>query len=213
MDEHEIEGYVDKAANAVAFEWPGVVDAEDLRQDIWVRLLESPKWQENVRDADPALKVDILKRLATQIASDCANDYERFSGNAFYGTNHVRYLLESGVLTIDRDELSTTSETLTEFIDTHDAYAALQSRSPQYSEIIWQCFVLKTFDKNTSTARSQLSRAVRAMTDLMNQANRRRVAEYEHGPGSRAVVSNEKARMLSQQTYSGGGEHFNTFAQ
>lgn len=213
MNNEGLNRAIEKASHSIALEWPGVIEADDLQQELWVKILESPKYMDQLISADPALRMDLLKRLAWQIAGQYVNDYELFSGNTFYGTDHVRNLLTAGILVIAREDLAEMKETLTEFMDSQEAFEALKNRTPRYSEIIWEAYVTETLNQTSASTRKTLSRAVYALTDLMNQAHRRRHAEYEEGPGTREVISNEEARVISQRQYKGNYSSYNTFAQ
>src|SRR5690606_36083807 len=75
----EFKEEIERASDYVARDWPGVLEAGDIVQEIWIRLLESPKAEKTLRGADPALRFDVLKRWGHQVASKYANDYELFS--------------------------------------------------------------------------------------------------------------------------------------
>lgn len=94
----EIANEVAKAARAVSFEWPGVIDAEDLQQEIWVKLLESAEYVNQLNAMDGTQRYAALKLIGNQVASSYRADYALFSGNIHYGTAEVRSLLESGIL-------------------------------------------------------------------------------------------------------------------
>ena len=212
MKTEELNKIIQKAAITVSYSWPGAIEADDLQQELWVKILESPKYMDQMVTSDPALRMELLKRLGMQIAGRYVNDYELFSGNAFYGTVHVRNLLDAGLLTIARADLADMKETLTEFLDLHEAFDVMKRSSREYAEIIWNVYA-NGDSPETGADKRRAQRAVRSLTDLMNQAHRRRFAEYEEGPGTRKVISNEKARIISQRQYSGHGDNHNSFAQ
>lgn len=203
MNTTELNKEVDKAAYSVADQWPGAIEADDLRQELWVKLLESVAYREQMTNAEPALRMELLKRMGRQIAGSYVNDYELFSGNAFYGTEHTRELLDAGILTVARSELGAMNETLTEFLDAQEAFTALKNRNRRYADVLWSAYAAGEIDRNSFSVRKTLSRAVKALTDLMNQAHRRRYAEYESGPGTREVISNAKARVISSTHWDG----------
>jgi len=215
----EFKEEIERASDYVARDWPGVIEADDIVQEIWIRLLESPKAEKALREADPALRFDVLKRWGNQIASKYANDYELFSGNAYYGTEHVRNLLKAGMLTVTRRDLGEMKETLTEFLDLHEAYDALKRqpvserrKAPGFAQLIWMAYVEGTLDRSNGYLRKELTRAITSLTDLMNQAHKRRFANHAEGPGSRKVISNEKARNISKSDLNDDNK-INAFAQ
>lgn len=192
-----------KAAKLVALDWSGVIEADDIQQELWVRVLESEKTLNAITNAESALRVDLLKRMGVQVASKYANDYEVFSGNIFYSSAHARRVLESGLLTATRQDLAEMDETLTEFLDLHEAFDALKRINQEQAQAIWADFVESSYDKSTSAKREKLRRAVNHLTDLMNQAYKRRMAGYEDGPGTREVMSNARARAISSTQWEG----------
>lgn len=206
----EFKEEIERAADYVARDWPGVIEADDIVQEIWIRLLESNKAVKALREADAALRFDVLKRWGQQIASKYANDYELFSGNVFYGTDHVRSLLKSGLLTISRWDLGEIKETLTEFIDLQEGFKYLKKTS-DYGQVIWDTYVEGIAPVESSEKR-QAQRAVRALTDAMNQAHKRRFSEYTEGPGTRQVITNERARIISKSDLNDDNK-INAFAQ
>ncbi|MDA3643815.1 hypothetical protein LZ318_11750 [Saccharopolyspora indica] len=207
----EFKEEVERAASYVARDWPGVIEADDIVQEIWIRLMESPKAQESLREAESALRFDVLKRWGKQVASQYSNSYELFSGNSYYGTDRVRSLLKSGLLTAARWDLGEMNETLTEFLDLHEGFDHLK-RTSDYGQVIWDEYVEGDYSKEKPSERMKLSRAVTALTDAMNQTHKRRFAEHAEGPGTRKVVSNEKARLISKSDLNEDNK-VNAFAQ
>ena len=203
MNTIELNKDIAKAAKAVALDWPGVIEADDIQQELWVRVLESEKTLNAITNSEPALRMDLLKRMGVQVASKYANDYEVFTGNIFYSSAHVRRVLESGLLTATRRDLAEMDETLTEFLDLHESFDVLKRINQEQAQAIWSDFVEANFDKTSPAARKKLSRAVNHLTDLMNQAYKRRMASYEDGPGSREVMSNARARAISSTQWEG----------
>ena len=203
MNTIELNKDIAKAAKAVSLDWPGVIEADDIQQELWVRVLESEKTLNAITNSEPALRMDLLKRMGVQVASKYANDYEVFTGNIFYSSAHVRRVLESGLLTATRRDLAEMDETLTEFLDLHESFDVLKRINQEQAQAIWSDFVEANFDKTSPAARKKLSRAVNHLTDLMNQAYKRRMASYEDGPGSREVMSNARARAISSTQWEG----------
>lgn len=229
---NEIKDDVKRAARTTAREWADVIDADDAEQEIWLRLFEK-KYLSDVAGMEKGSRVSVLEMIGHQIGLKYRDDYELFSGNHRYGTKQVRDLLEAGVLDRVADESlavwqlpesvvrqieRTDNETLTEMIDLFEGLKDLYRRSfkkdgekiHRYAEVI----VANYRDgEPIHTYRADLTRAVDALTVSMNNCHRRKVAEYEEGIGTRKVISNEKARVISQRQYSGRGNGYNSFAQ
>lgn len=201
------------ASKVVANQWPGVIQADDVEQELYLLLLERPGSVEKLATMTSEERRNSLVHVGHQIGSRYKNDYELFSGNCYYGTEHVRAILESGLLTVARRDLGDMKETLTDFLDLHEAFDALKNSNQNAAQIIWSMFAEKDYDLSTGKARMYLSRAVKSLTELMNQAHRRRSGEFHQGPGARKAISNEKARIISQRQYAGRNDGFNSFAQ
>lgn len=217
---------VKTAARTTAREWADVIDADDAEQEIWERLLDSSKnYVDQVAELTKWERIALLTKIGHQVGMEYRDSYELFSGNHRYGTDQVRVLLEAGVLNRVVDEAiplwelpesiiqkieRTDNETLSEMIDLFDGLRALSKRNEKYAR-----FILAEFrdGQPIHEHRRQLTRAVDALASAMNNSHRRQVAEYEQGPGTRKVISNEKARLISQRHYSGGTDGRNHFAQ
>lgn len=165
-------------AHKTASYWPGTIDADDVEQEISLRLLElSDDALERLDQSPHAGVMSTLRMLGMQIASDYRNDYESFSGNYRYSGEEVRSLLESGALVFS-DEL-----TATERVDLMAAMERLQETSPQYAEALFRRYAEGIPDRGKSDENARL-RAIRALTREMNRNFNRTTAEHE-GPALR----------------------------
>lgn len=202
MNYGELDAEIAKAAASVVNNWPGAIKADDLRNELWIKILESPRYQGQMEASEPALRMEFLRRMGRQIAGREVSSYELFSGNVFYSVDRVRGLLGVGMLTMSRRDLGGMWETLTDFIDLQDAFKHMQKVNPEYALAIWNNYVGGLVPDNGARER-KLQRAVGSLTDYMNQVHRRRYAEYEDGPGTREVVSNSRARAMTATQWSG----------
>lgn len=201
------------ASKVVANQWPGVIEADDVEQELYLLLLERPGSVEKLATMTSEERRNSLVHVGHQIGSRYKNDYELFSGNCYYGTEHVRAILESGLLTVARRDLGDMKETLTDFLDLHEAFDYMKRVSEEYAQIVWSYYVEGSYDTGTGARYERLRRAIRSLTELMNQAHRRRSGKFHQGPGARKAISNEKARIISQRQYAGRNDGFNSFAQ
>lgn len=186
---------ISRAAHIVARKWPGVIDADDVNQEIWVRLLSQ---KTSALDAlDPDARLRTLVRIGDQVAADYRNDHEVFSGNVYYGTDDVRALLKKGLLAKRREDLDAASETLTEFIDLHEGAVMLRNTQPQHAAVVSDVFLFGNEDDD----RKRATRAVDALTRCMNRVHTTRYAH--EGPGSRRAISNSAGRTAVSKDYNG----------
>jgi len=171
---------VERAAKDVARTWP-LLDWEDLRQEMWVFLLERPnQLAERMADENPGPK---LRKIAKQVATEGNSAYEFFSGQYEYGTDEVRGLLEMGVIVRPEET------TLIESTDLSSGMLALRSFNKNHFDVI----VNKYVHGIDPTHRKDVTRAIDSLTVLMNRVNlTNRYADHQ-GPGARKAVSNYDA--------------------
>lgn len=171
-------------AEQVAHKWRDVATADDLEQDIWVRLLESD-YAQKLAQFDKQARGATLARIANQVADKQRLDYDHFTGNFRYSANEVRVLLKNGVLTEER------VTTRTERLDLDEATAMLRERNPRYAEVIYKKYV----SGETIDARHVLTRAVDKLTECMNSVHNGRMARNGGVIGNRKVISSTRARI------------------
>lgn len=163
---------VSKAAKAVAKKWAGQ-DVEDLEQDIWLLLAESPNVVTDLLEQHDAVQLDWLVRIGHQEASKERSDYEVFSGQFLYSTDEVRGLLDSGGL----DSQNTWRAEVSDLLE------AFEGLAPAFQASVLGRYV-DGWLPETSAEKMRLSRAVAAVTSRMNRIGLERRRNYQ-GPGAR----------------------------
>jgi hypothetical protein len=179
---------VAKAARKAAYGWPEMVDADDVEQEIWVRLLESPGRAQLARRLPEDERVGLLTMIGRQASSDLRDDYDHFHGNYFYDRQEVVQHLENGALTND------TPCDDPEILDITEAMSGIRDR---HQILIRKRFVFGEFVGKTD--KDALGRAVTSLTRQMNRIHRNRQLPYEQGPGTRRVLSNGHARVITER--------------
>jgi hypothetical protein len=188
-----------KAAKSVAFEWPGVLEADDLEQEIYLYLIERPNDIEKLlNDFDDKQRLNAIKRIGHRIAAGERADYEVFSGNFKYSVDDVKRKLKwasnNGAtasirnLSMDND-LVNGMERLAEAHKPH--VAAIRSR---YFE-----GVIPTEGKD----KTLLSEALTALTTQMNRSHKQQFVDNPDGPGTRKVMSRAAAISHTNREYNG----------
>jgi hypothetical protein len=163
---------VETAARGSARKWP-TLDWEDVRQDVWVYLLENtPEMEKLLKEEDPSTQ---LRRISGQRAAMAADVYEFFSGQYEYGTDEVRTLLEMGLITNQE------AATLTESTDLSTGMLMLQSSNRSYFDLI----VNKYVHGVEPTHRKDITRSIDSLTVLMNRVNTSSRYTDHQGPGAR----------------------------
>src|SRR5690606_33892147 len=75
------------------------VEADDLTNDIVIRLLEGNKgYAVTLREMEIPQRTKTLNMIASQLASEARDTYEYFHGNFRYSVEEVRQLLRGGAL-------------------------------------------------------------------------------------------------------------------
>lgn len=174
------------ASERVARDWSSVTTADDVEQEMALHLLEK-KSATTLSEFDPPARRTALYRIGVQIAVQERIDYDHFTGNFCYSTKDVRGILESGALAEGREK------THTERLDLDEGSAMLRDRNPRYAELIAERY-LYGYEVDD---RKALTRAVDALTECMNSVNNGRSREYTDGPGTRKVISNAKAQVMT----------------
>lgn len=191
----EIAADVERSARKIAARWPGVVDADDLNQEVCLRLLTIKDYPKKLAGLDPAARVSVLDKIANQIASALRDEYEHWSGQSFYCYDEVQALLERHALTDERAEFEA------DRMDLFDGLISLYRASPAYGRIIADVHMLRE-PVGDSTRRTRLQRAVESLVKHMNRAHEDRVrAAPEPGPGSRKALPNSAAQAITGRSY------------
>ena len=186
----ELADLIGKAAKTVAYQWPTVVDEDDLQQDIYINLLESPGSVDKLLDDFEAKdRLNAIIAIGHKIASKERLDYEVFSGNFRYSVNEVKKLLEKQTFKDAKLGRTATSGDLLAGMD------RLQETAPQYAEIIHRKYVQ---GENVSAVDAERKRAERAVEALTTEMNRSFKNQPNAGPGSRTKISAAKARQISK---------------
>lgn len=86
---------IQKVARKAEADWPGLVEAEELVQDICIKVLESPATVAGLSAMDSDDRYRTLHKISQRLASKARTDYARFSGTFRFSVVEVRALLES----------------------------------------------------------------------------------------------------------------------
>lgn len=190
----EIHEDVTRAARATASSWPDVIEADDAEQEIWLNLLEtSEKNRTEIYELDEGARFALLKKMGSQIAQGYRDDYELFHGNFYYGTEHVREILDGVSLFSDEpQDVNPGSETATERADLKEALEVLYEKNPQYA-----VYIEADFRDNDPIHDhpEKLKRSIDALTKEMNRSHNRKRAKHADGPGTRKI----KTRWIDVQ--------------
>lgn len=195
--EEELKPAIRKASRSVAYQWPGIVEKDDVEQSIWAHLLERAGTVAKLMKMDDKARYRAIVGIGHQIASQERTDYDHYKGSYTYAVKEVKDLLARGVLTERVDGFDAA------VLDLIDGLEKLVVKTPQYVEAI----VSRYADNESPASKSvehALSRGLESLARAMNQSARVRFSERDDGIGTRHPVSGEGAQYLSSSEYDGG---------
>jgi hypothetical protein len=117
-----------KAAKSVAYQWPGILDAEEAEQSLFLHLLESPGTIEKIIEMDKKARYRAVVGIGHQLAKKERTDYNYFKGSFKYCVDEVKGMLKSGALSGSSGRFNGDQ------MDLVEALEVLRERSPQYAE-------------------------------------------------------------------------------
>lgn len=158
---------IKRAAKVVASQWPGVIDADDVEQEIWLYLVESPVSARKALDAiEPKAQARFLTRIGHQRASKARSSYSYFRGAYKYSVKDVKELLSAGGLSSDNQDRVNVERT-----DLHEAFRSLQERNRGQANALIKRYLL-TDSMESESEKQILKRALGSLTDEMNRSHR-----------------------------------------
>lgn len=188
----QLESKIRRAARSVSYQWPGVIDRDDVAQAIRLKLWESPGSLEAVTGMDDGPAYRALVGMGHQIAAQERSDYDYFKGSYRYSVSEVKDALGKGVLTEPMDGFDEVA------FDLIEGLGALVVRAPRYAEAITERYA-----DDERPDKDLLSRGLSALADAMNRSSRRRFSERDDGPGTRKAVSRVQALVLTDHEWDG----------
>lgn len=184
---------IKRAAKSVGFQWPGVVDDDDVEQSIILRLIESPGSVDKILGMEDRARYRAIVGIGHQIASLERTDYDHFKGSYRYSVSEVKDLLKQGVLTDPPDHFKA------EFLDLMGAMAEV---SDSYADAIEDRYIADTVP-STKSGEDALRRGLTSLTDAMNRQHRTRHSARDDGLGTRQVISTARALDVSGSEWDG----------
>lgn len=222
---------IQKVARKAEKDWPGLVEADDIFQEVCIHILEAPGTQRDLAEMDDSRRYRTLHKIAQRLASKARDDYYLFSGSFRYSVAEVDELLKLGeyaflavgiesswnvgdVVSMGGDHSDPTARAALDGIqkeylrkDLRAALEKMQRSSRPYFDILVRKFVSQERGMD-STERSRLERALVELTNEMNHSHKQQHAgelvpykSLGDGPGTRKAISNSTARYVSKEGY------------
>lgn len=154
----EFYGVVDKIARQVQNKWKNL-DWEDIRQEMWVHLLERRSGLGRLIISDDVEKQ--LRKVGNQVAVAINSSDEVSWGAYHYTATVVRAMLKAGYLS------DPSLGTLSEQEDLRKSFEKLEGDNTRYAHLIYQAYIEGDYPENDTDARA-LRRGVDRLTQFMN---------------------------------------------
>lgn len=177
-----LEEPVKAASRRASNNWYGLMEPDEIEQELWVEILESPATSGKLADSDPNHITDLLARMADRICIKERDAYEHFTGNYRYSVNEAKVLVEEYFL-------RNGEELMIEIVDVEVAYGQMTETNPNYAEAVFRKFALGE-PVDSGWERDRLSRGLTKLTDLMNRNFKERERDYRDGPGTKPRIPN-----------------------
>lgn len=176
------EPLVKKAARSAENRWNRMLDADDIEQELWLFVMESPSVQNYIRAQSDGEIVNALNIQADNVCAKERVDYDHFTGNFVYNPKDVRDII--GRL-YGNEEVQ-----VDERIDYEIALDDLRDEYPHYYDSIYShCYMGYEFEDDAE--RKRRDRAIDKLADIMNRKRSQREADRTQGPGTRPAITKE----------------------
>lgn len=174
---------IKRAAKFVAYQWPGIMEAEDAYQAIALRIWESQGSLEKLVAMESKERYRAIVGMGNQLASAERVDYDHFKGSFRYSVDEVKRALAEQILT-KRDETKFSEIRM----DLETAMEALKESNQAYRQAIVDRYDCGSIPA-TKAAKNALSRGLTALTNEMNRSHRNNFVARADGPGTRKAMS------------------------
>lgn len=195
----EIYPAIGRASKSVAYQWPGIVEEEDVVQAIATHLWERPGSLKKVAAMEKQAQYRAIVGVGHQIASQERTDYDFYKGSFRYGVDEVKKLLGRGVLIEPVEDFDDA------VFDLMEGLEALVTRTPQYVDAITSRYADELIPTR-GDEKKRLSDALTSLVNSMNKSNKRRHSERDDGLGTREILSNREAVGRSDSYWNGEDE-------
>lgn len=156
---------VQQAAKVCARQWPDVLDAEEIQQELWIEILTNPKLRDWIAQClsndETSRAVNAFIRKGTTICSRERISYEVFSGQWIYSTSEVDQLLWK--ISYEQQLMSS------EIADVQSALKTLKRASPAHYLTVYEAYISRNPDyTRVDKLKKRKSRALKRLTEIMN---------------------------------------------
>src|SRR5690606_27642925 len=175
---------VDKAARVVVKSYPGTFELDDVRQAIFIAIMENPKAFVNAKEKGEGVLFAAYKRAGFRYCQGETTRYVHYSDQWTYSSEEVKGLLPEYFRTLgDPAELPeakiNTEKAVIKFADLDEAYGRLR---PSHKRVLTKRYNEK--EPLTRSEQNTHSKAIKLLTHYINfSQDRKRRDEFWHdGP-------------------------------
>lgn len=174
---------VKSVAQQAAYRWNGLVEADDIEQDLWLFIMTSPSVSEYMdRSSDGEIR-SALRKKADSICSQERDSYDHFTGNFHYSTRDV-----ADILARVADCLGVTEA---ERMDLQLGMEELEAEYPNQFENVHKYYIEKQPAPKGAIQRRK-SRCLEKLTTTMNRKRSQRDLDRAEGLGTRPLSTASK---------------------
>ena len=186
------EPMIDKAAWWAHYDWKGVMEFDDIYQELWMFLLERESLQNKVLTGSTEELQNRFRKIANSICANEQVDYEHFSGNFQYTPSDVRAI-------IDTNE---TDRTWDENVDYSKGLDRLCNWYPKYYDYVME-FLVEGWPES-HTQRRRIHHGLDRLAECMNKIRRDRNREAHYGEGPSLRNEEAEKTVTSWDTFTIG---------
>jgi hypothetical protein len=190
---------VRKAAQTVAWQWPGVLEVEDAEQELWLELMDKSTMTKLRDSFDDKNRLSALIKMGHRIANEAFNDYQLATGNLRYSVNAVKKILEDAANQEKHPEVKLL--TRSDLFSLTRGMEILRGKNAGHADAISSRY--REGEVPKGAAADRLRKALVALTTHMNRSYKQQYAERSDGPGTRKAISNVAAQVISAKQYAG----------
>lgn len=176
LTQNDLGSAIKRAAKSVSYQWPGVIEADDLEHEIHLHILESPGTQRDLDEMDEVSQYRTLSKIGHRLASQERIDYDYYKGSYKYSVKEVKDLLADGAITEQQERFSSS------VVDLRESMLDLPD---QYHDAIVERYVELTPTAGDKQYEDALRRGIESLVDGMNKLHKRKYSERLDGPGTR----------------------------
>lgn len=182
--DRRLDKIAESVANTVAAKWPCYIEAEDLKQELWLFVLGSDSVRNYLQGNDNKACRKALLMKANSIASKQMDAYEKFSGQYVYSTQEVNKALVEATTTVDGLDFDIKA-------DLEYGMKQLLEEHPQYFQEVWEKH-FTSVTKDSESEKRQQRRAIAKLTEIMNRKRNYRERERHEGLGTKPKINQER---------------------